>query len=366
MTSLALPLADLDWLKRRVMNFAEDRPGVYRMLSPAGKVIYVGKAKRVRTRLLSYFSASYPEDKGARILHAAGNIEWDYSSSEFTALLKELRQIKRFQPHFNVRMKRSGRPVLIKLIGGDAPKLMVGTGPGKQDTRHYGPFRSRARAQESVQVLSDLLQLRDCALSMRMTFAEQTDLFESPAPAACHRYAFGTCLGPCAGLVTELEYRDRVNLAINFLEGRSADPLNRVITAMEDASANQQFELAARWRERFEELEWLFRATVEARTAISALSFVYLDPGTYGDDRAFVVRRATVRAEAPAPQTPIEHAAFRAAVEEHAQAERADVPLPVTDLDEMLLLLRWFNRHPSAMARTVPIEEWLRNPAAVS
>ena len=92
---LALPLCDLEWLKRRVTNFSEDRPGVYRMIAPDGRVVYVGKAKKVRSRLLSYFRAPYPEDKAARILYAAADIEWDYVSSEFAALLKELRLIKR-------------------------------------------------------------------------------------------------------------------------------------------------------------------------------------------------------------------------------------------------------------------------------
>lgn len=64
MSALALPQCDLDWLKRRVSNFAEDRPGVYRMVGPTGRVMYVGKAKRVRTRLLSYFRAAYPTTRG--------------------------------------------------------------------------------------------------------------------------------------------------------------------------------------------------------------------------------------------------------------------------------------------------------------
>jgi excinuclease ABC subunit C len=66
---------------------AENRPAVYRMIDPAGRVIYVGKAKRLRNRVLSYFRARYPEDKAARILHAAKTIEWDYVPSEFAAYL---------------------------------------------------------------------------------------------------------------------------------------------------------------------------------------------------------------------------------------------------------------------------------------
>src|SRR6186997_1240462 len=91
---LPLPATDLAALKNRVSRLAENRPAVYRMLDPTGRVLYVGKAKNLRTRVLSYFRAAYPEDKAARILHAARTIEWDYVPSEFAAYLTELRQIR--------------------------------------------------------------------------------------------------------------------------------------------------------------------------------------------------------------------------------------------------------------------------------
>ena len=78
---LALPAADLDQLRERVRRLAEQRPGVYRMIDPLGRVMYVGKAKRVRARVLSYFRAEFPDDKAARILHAAADITWDYTPS---------------------------------------------------------------------------------------------------------------------------------------------------------------------------------------------------------------------------------------------------------------------------------------------
>src|SRR5207237_6373859 len=80
------PEAQLGVMHADVRARAENRPGVYRMLTSAGEVVYVGKSKRVRTRLLSYFRCSFPEDKGARILREADAIEWDYTPSEFAAL----------------------------------------------------------------------------------------------------------------------------------------------------------------------------------------------------------------------------------------------------------------------------------------
>ena len=147
---LTLPLGDVERLKRRVVALAENRPAVYRMVDPTGRVIYVGKANRLRARLLSYFRARYPEKKASRILQASADIVWDYVPSEFAALLSELRQIRRHRPLFNVRMNRTRRAAFIKISGGAAPKVYVGRTPGTDDVRHYGPFLGTARLQEGV------------------------------------------------------------------------------------------------------------------------------------------------------------------------------------------------------------------------
>ena len=82
-------------MRASVRAECKDRPGIYRMHSADGEVVYVGKSKKIRTRLMSYFRCSFPEDKGARILREAARIDWEYTPSEFAALLLELQQIKR-------------------------------------------------------------------------------------------------------------------------------------------------------------------------------------------------------------------------------------------------------------------------------
>lgn len=352
-----LPLTDLARLKRRVAALAEDRPGVYRMLDAGGRVLYVGKAKRVRVRLLSYFRPRSAEDKANEIIGAAEDVEWDYTPSEFAAYLTELRQIRRYRPPFNVRMNRVRRTVFVKVSGGPAPRIAVGQTVGTDGTRHYGPFGSARRLTAAVRVLNDLLGLRDCALTMPIVYAEQTDLFEAARRAACLRHELTTCLGPCAGFVAERAYRARVGRAVDFLEGRAVAPLDQVVREMASASDTDRFELATRWRERFEALEWLFGALNRTRAAIDGLSFVYHDPGTFGDDRAYVIRRATVRASAPSPTTPIERDAFQALVSQHAGPESENGPLPIEAIDEMLLLMSWFRRHPAALRRTQPLSD---------
>lgn len=358
--SLPLPAADLDGLRRRVRMMAEQRPGIYRMLDASGRVLYVGKARQLKARLLSYFHAKYPIDKGARILHAASDLTWEYVSSEFAAHLAELREIRKCRPPYNVQMNRTRSIVFIGLVDGPAPKLSCTRSASKEAVRYYGPLPSPARSALAVRVLNDLLGLRDCADRMPMVFAEQGDLFAEPRQAACPRHDFGTCAGPCAGLVTEAAYRARVAAATAFLEGTAIAPVDRIVAGMMAAADRGEFETAARWRERFEALEWLLAATTRARAALELLSFVYRDPGRDGDDKAFLIRRGAVRACYPWPATPIEREAFQAVVaaERGREPEPPGGPFLAGAIDEMLLIMSWFRRHPEALRRTTRIEEW--------
>ena len=135
-----------------------------------------------------------------------------------------------------------------------------------------------------------------------------------------------------------------MDTAAAFLEGRTLQPLDRVVRAMQEAADAGRFELATRWRERFEQLEWLVAATSRARTARDLLTFVYRDPGDYGDDRVYLVRQGVVRASFPFPATPIEREAFCAVVATEAaptgHAERSTAAR--------------FDRRNSAVDRVVP------------
>ena len=359
-SALALPATDLDALRERVGRMAEARPAVYRMLDPLGRVIYVGKAKRLRQRLLSYFRASYPEDKAARILHAAQDIQWDYVHSEFAAGLTELRQIQRHRPVLNWQMNRVRRTVFVRVSGGPAPRVSSGPGTGRLEGRCYGPFVSAARVTEGVRTLNDLLGLRDCAPTMPMVFADQRDLFDARHRAACMRHELGSCTGPCAGFVSQSAYAAQIDGALAFLEGRSIGPIDRAVAAMQGASEVAEFERAARWREKVDQLIWLLSATARARAAVAALTFVYRDPGVFGDDRAYLIRHGVVRATYPYPTTPLELEAYRGVIREELERPAPTPgPLPSQHLDEILLVMAWFRRHPHAFRRTSPLPQWV-------
>ena len=195
---------------------------------------------------------------------------------------------------------------------------------------------------------------------MPVVFAGQGDLFDHPRQAACMRHELGWCSGPCAGFVTEWDYRRRVETATAFLEGRTIQPIDRIIAG--DAGGRGRGAVRAGGA-----------VAREVRTARVAAR--RHEPRADGDRSADVrlprsgrLRRrpripASGRASCgpsfPYPTTPIEHEAFRAVVaEEAAAAGPAGRPLPPEAIDEILLMMSWFRAHPEALRRTTPYAEW--------
>jgi len=356
-------------MRGHVRADAKDQPGVYRWLSPDGEVVYIGKSKRIRSRLLSYFRCE-PEEKGSRIVRAAAAIEWEYQPSEFAALLHELRLIKRFRPRYNVAMKRDARHYsFIKVTRGPAPKLLVVRGAGSEDGgTYYGPYMGAQRVGESVRELNDALGLRDCAQDVRMTFADQQELFQLvPRTPKCLRYEVKKCLGPCIAACSAHEYDAQLALARAFLDGTGDGPLDVLRAKMESASEALEFERAAHYRDKLRRLELLREQFARLRFAVETLSFVYRVPGEDEADRLYLIRRGRVRAECTAPRRAAERAHVAALVRGvFTPPERDSAQVATHEIDELLLLSSWFRRFPEQLAFTQPPDAFLSGSGARS
>jgi excinuclease ABC subunit C len=342
-------------MRDRVRETATDRPGVYRMLSSSGEVVYVGKSKQIRTRLLSYFRCAYPEEKGARILREADEIDWEYTPSEFAALLQELRLIKQLRPRLNYAMKRDGNYVFIKITRGAAPKLAVVRGASTDDASiYYGPFVGPQRMEEALRELSDVLMLRDCRSDMKMTFSDQQELFQlAPRTPGCIRYEIGKCLGPCVGGCSVSQYDSRVAMARAFLDGTSDGPVEVLRRTMEEASDKLQFERAAVFRDKLNRLDVLREQFSRLRFAVETLSFMYTVSGYDGNDRVYVVKRGVIRAEAAKPRSKAQRARLQQLAESiSAGGDPPSATVPTHEIDELLLLSSWFRRFPDEMKHT--------------
>ena len=361
--------AHIATMRGEVRASAQDRPGIYRMMSSDGEVLYIGKSKRVRTRLMSYFRCAYPEEKGARILREAHAIDWEYTPSEFAALLRELQLIKQLRPRFNVAMKRDDRHyVFIKLTRGAAPKMLVVRGAGGEPATYYGPFLGARRVAEAVRELSDALSLRDCSQDHHVIFADQQELFHlAPRTPGCIRLEVRKCLGPCVAACTASQYQTQVDLARAFLEGTNDGPIDRLKSEMDSCAELLHFERAAVLRDKLQRLETLREMFSRMRFAVETLSFTYAVPGYEGDDRVYVIRRGTVRAQTSAPRTARDRARLLAMVRDVFEPpERTAGAVPTHEIDELLLLSSWFRRNPGELERTTAPAAVLRNRRALA
>ena len=350
--------AQIAAMKNLVRAGAADRPGIYRMLSSTGEVVYVGKSKRIRSRLLSYFRCAYPADKGARILREAETIDWEYTPSEFAALLRELRLIKTYRPRLNHAMKRDATHYsFIKLTKGPAPKLAVVRGASADDASiYYGPFVGAQRIGEALRELSDVLMLRDCSADTKMYFSDQQELFQlSPRTPGCIRYEINKCVGPCVGGCSVNEYDERVAMARAFLDGSNDGPIETLRSKMEDASEKLEFERAASFRDKLGRLDALREQFGRLRFAVEKLSFVYTVKGHEGQDRVYIVKRGVVHAELDKPRSSWQRLKLKRLVDDIFSAPVSTKPstsVPTHEIDELLLLSSWFRRFPDEMGRT--------------
>jgi excinuclease ABC subunit C len=342
-------------LRALVRAGCENRPGVYRMIGPCNDVLYVGKSIRVRTRLLSYFRADRGE-KAAEIISHTHHIDWDYAPSEFAALLAEMRAIQRWRPPFNVEHKRDRIFCFVKLTREEAPRLLVVREVLDDGATYFGPFRGPQRVREVIREVIDLLELRDCLGRTPMRFADQLDLFAQPADTGiqplCMRADVNKCLAPCAGRCTKQEYSAQVELARRFLDGDADIPLTILRQRMQTAADRLMFEYAGSLRDRMHRLEEARGELLGLRGLIDSLSFVYEVQGHGGADRVYVVRRGSIREDAPLPATD----AARAELAERARRllERRETFARVepTQAAEILLLARWFRLRPRELDRT--------------
>lgn len=338
-------------LRDRVRGLAENRPAVYRMLGPNDEIIYVGKSISLRNRLLSYFRADRGE-KATEIISHTRRIIWDYVPSEFASLLLEMQLIRKWRPIFNVQHKSDNNFCFIKLTREDAPRLLVTVQVLNDGSQYYGPFRGRGMVRDVLREVSDVLELRDCTPAVKLRFADQMDLFNADYTPKCIRADVHKCLAPCAGRCTRTEYTARVVEARKFLEGDVRKPLNVLNERMQIAADRMHFEYAAQLRDRAARLDEARYELIAARASIEALSFMYHVTGYNGDDRVYVIRRGSIRADFPAPRTPEEReAVLKKARELLTRRERATTSVSPEEVNEVLLIARWFRMKPAELER---------------
>lgn len=218
-------------------------PGVYIMKGRGGVVLYIGKAKNLRSRASSYFRPSPSSDTryAVRFLSSkTEDIDWIVTANETEALLLEDTLLKRHKPRYNIRLKDSKTYVSIKITAQEVfPRIMATRQVKKDGARYFGPYVSSAAVRETIRSIRRIFPLCTCSPAV----------FNNRS-RPCLDYQLGICSAPATGLISVQAYRELVDGAILFLEGRNRELLRLLKARMTEAAAGQRFEEAARLRDR--------------------------------------------------------------------------------------------------------------------
>ena len=247
------PLPDDNSLAARKVREFPHTPGVYLMKDAVGRVIYVGKAKDLRSRAGSYFLKAAAEDqRTARLVPEIRDIDYIQAESEIDALLVEARLIKDIQPKFNRDLKDDKTfPYLEIHADEDFPRVEWTRQPQPRGTKLYGPFANASGLRGAIQVLQKIFKFRTCSLDIE----EGDRRWEWFRP--CLLASIQQCTAPCALRISKEEYRKDIRRLMRFLDGRKQELLEDMRREMADASAQLQFEEAARLRDEIHLLETL-------------------------------------------------------------------------------------------------------------
>ena len=221
------------------------RPGVYRMLDDQGDILYVGKARNLKSRVGSYFQPSNVQPKVQALVARTAHMEVTITNSDTEALLLEFNLIKKHRPRFNVVLRDDKSfPFVHLTTGHEFPRLSFYRGSRKEPGRFFGPYPSAGAVRETLQQLQKLFRLRNCEESY---FANRS--------RPCLQYQIQRCTAPCVGLISKDSYARDAAAAIKVLEGRDDEVQQELGRRMEAAAEQLNFEDAARLRDQLANLK---------------------------------------------------------------------------------------------------------------
>jgi len=224
----------------RYAKTAPAGPGVYRMIDPAGEVLYVGKARHLKKRVQSYARGQGHNNRIARMVADTAAMEFVTTATEIEALLLEANLIKRLKPRFNVVL-RDDKSFPFILIARDhaVPQILKHRGARSRKGDYFGPFASAGAVGRTINTLQRAFLLRSCS-----------DAYFESRLRPCLLYQIKRCSAPCTGEISMEDYGRLVDEALAFLTGESDEVKRRLHALMDEASLKQDYERAASFRDR--------------------------------------------------------------------------------------------------------------------
>lgn len=332
--------------KRHLADGLPDAPGVYIFEDTRGAALYVGTSVRIRTRVRSYFTAAEPRRRMAEMVSIAQRVVPVVCATPLEARIRELRLIAERQPRYNRRSRRPDREVWLKLTAESAPRLSIVrevAADAAEGTRYLGPFSGRRTAEEVREVLHLAHRIRTC--STRIARAPRTDV------PGCALADLGRCAAPC----TSSGDRDAYARAVEGLREAMDGDLRPTIAAVESRmgilAEREQFEEAARWRERLSDL---CRASVRTHRLAGLAAEPQLVAATATPDLGWdihVIRHGQLAAAGHARPGTDPRLRVHALIAVAEEVEAPVSPAPAGLTEEAVEILRWLEEGPARLVQ---------------
>ena len=246
------------WEKAKMLPLL---PGVYIIRDKEGQIIYIGKAKRLRTRVSQYFREAVPHDaKVTKMISHAFEFDVIVTQSEFEALVLECSQIKQHKPKYNILLKDDKGYSYVKVTREKWPRLSAALQKDDENADYYGPFTSSFAVREMVEAASDVFRLPRCTRRFPQDIGKGRP---------CLNAHIGKCMAVCSGKIRNEDYREAVESALHMIRHGQADIMKTLKARMEDAAERLDFERAALIRDQLAAIEKVSRGQKVVRSEVA-------------------------------------------------------------------------------------------------
>jgi excinuclease ABC subunit C len=235
-------------LQNKIKNIPT-KPGVYQFLNDKNKVIYVGKAKNLRSRVNSYFHSGFTNEKTEVLVKKITDIELVITDSEVEALVLENNLIKELKPRYNVNLKDDKSFPFIKVTNEPFPRVFSTRRVNKDGSKYFGPYTSVKSMKAALRIVNQIFKIRSCKFDIN------DETIAAKKYKICLDYHIKKCDGPCEGLVSEKEYSEMVDEVIKVIRGKTDDLIKELEAKMNSAATEMEFEKAAEIRDKVEQLK---------------------------------------------------------------------------------------------------------------
>ena len=238
-----------DLLNNKITTIPQ-KPGVYQFINDKGEIIYIGKAKNLRTRVRSYFQKNkYQTPKNQSMIKRILDLEWIVVSSEVEALLTEANLIKENKPHYNINLKDDKSFPYIRITKEAYPRIFITREIVKDGSRYFGPYTDVYVLRRSLKAVHKIFPIRSC------DFLLDKKTIQSLKVDLCLDYHIKKCDGPCQNLISEDEYNKMIKRVISFLQGRTTETEVYINDQMLKAANDTRYEDAGMYRDQLDAIK---------------------------------------------------------------------------------------------------------------